>query len=77
MMNFFNMFGAQGNRMQQMMQQLQQDPRSMIQKAGVQIPEEMIGNPQEMVMHLINSGQVSSPMMQRIMPMIQQMNGKM
>ena len=76
MINFFNMFGAQGNRMQQMMQQLQQDPRSMIQKAGVQIPEEMIGNPQEMVMHLINSGQVSSPMMQRIMPMIQQMKGR-
>ena len=76
-MNLFNMFGAQGNKMQQMIQQLQQDPRSMIQQAGLQIPDEMIGNPQQMVMHLISSGQVSSPMMQRIMPMIQQMNGKM
>ena len=75
-MNIFNMFGAQGNKMQQMMQQLQQDPRAMIQQSGLQIPEEMIGNPQEMVMHLISSGQVSGPMMQRIMPMIQQLNRK-
>lgn len=75
-MNIFNMFGAQGNKMQQMMQQLQQDPRAMIQQSGLQIPEEMIGNPQEMVMHLISSGQVSGPMMQRIMPMIQQINRK-
>lgn len=75
-MNIFNMFGAQGNKMQQMMQQLQQDPREMIQQSGMQIPEEKIGNPQEMVMHLISSGQVSGPMMQRIMPMIQQLNRK-
>lgn len=75
-MNIFNMFGAQGNKMQQMMQQLQQDPREMIQQSGMQIPEEKMGNPQEMVMHLISSGQVSGPMMQRIMPMIQQLNRK-
>ena len=75
-MNIFNMFGAQGNKMQQMMQQLQQDPREMIQQSGLQIPEEKMGNPQEMVMHLISSGQVSGPMMQRIMPMIQQINRK-
>lgn len=75
-MNIFNMFGAQGNNMQQMMQQLQQDPRAMIQQSGLQIPEEKMGNPQEMVMHLISSGQVSGPLMQRIMPMIQQINRK-
>ena len=75
-MNIFNMFGAQGNKMQQMMQQLQQDTREMIQQSGLQIPEEKMGNPQEMVMHLISSGQVSGPMMQRIMPMIQQINRK-
>ena len=31
-------------------------------------------NPQAVVMHLIQTGQVSSPMLQRIMPMMQQMN---
>lgn len=76
MMNFFNMFGNQGNRMQQMMQQLQQDPQGAIRQAGLQIPDEMMGNPQEMVMHLINSGQVNGPVLQRVMPMIRQMTGK-
>ena len=72
-MNIFNMFG---NQMQQKVQQLMQNPQAAIQQAGLQIPEEMMGNPQQMVMHLINSGQVSGPAVQRVMPMIRQMSGK-
>jgi len=58
------------------LQQLKEDPMGMAQKAGFQIPEDIKGDPRAMVMHLIQTGQVSSPMMQRIMPMIQKINGK-
>lgn len=62
--------------MQQQLQQLQSDPLSMAQKAGFQIPQNLAGNPQAMVQHLIQSGQVSNPMLQRIMPMMQKLMGK-
>ena len=58
------------------MQQLQQDPVGAAQKAGYSIPENLAGNPQAMVQHLISRGQVSNPLLQRIMPMIRQLGGK-
>ena len=64
------------NGQQMNMQQLQQDPIGMAQKAGYNIPQNLAGNPQAMVQHLIQSGQVSNPMLQKIMPMIRQMGGK-
>ena len=56
-----------------MMGQLQANPAEMIRKAGYNVPDEISGNPQATVMHLIQSGQVGGPMMQRIMPLIQRM----
>ena len=58
------------------MRQLQSDPIGMAKQKGYNIPEELAGNPQAMVMHLVNSGQVSNPMLQKIMPMIQRMQGR-
>ena len=55
------------------MQQLQQDPIGAAQRAGYNIPQELAGNPQAMVQHLLQSGQISNPMLQKIMPMIQRM----
>ena len=55
------------------LQQLMNDPQGAAEKAGFKIPAEMMGNPKEMVMHLINSGQVQGPVLQRIMPMIRMM----
>ena len=63
----------QGNNQQAQLQQVQKDPIGMGRQAGYQIPDNLAGNPQAMVMHLIQSGQVSNPMLQRIMPMIQRM----
>ena len=60
--------------MQEMLRRLQSDPKEFIQRAGVNVPEEMMNDPKAMVMHLINSGQVSNPVLQRIMPMIRNMN---
>jgi len=61
------------NNMQQQLQQLRQNPQQFIQQAGWNIPPEMMGNPQQMVMHLIQTNQVGGPMLQMIMPMIQGM----
>ena len=61
---------------QEMMRKLQENPGEFMKSAGVNVPQEMLGDPKAMVMHLIQTGQVSSPMLQRIMPMIRQMGGK-
>ena len=60
----------------EMLQKLQSNQREFIQKAGMNIPDELMSDPKAMVQHLIMTGQVSSPMLQRIMPMIRQMGGK-
>lgn len=61
------------NNMQQQLQQIRQNPQQFIQKAGWNIPPEMMGNPQQMVMHLIQTGQVGGKGMQQILPMLQQL----
>ena len=64
------------NNIQEQLRKLQSDPKGFLQRAGVNVPEEMLNNPQQMVMHLINTQQVGGPMLQRILPMIRQMGGK-
>jgi len=71
-MGLMNMFGNQREKLEQ----IRNDPLGMAKQAGFQIPEELANDPKQMVMHLIGSGQVTNPMLQRIMPMIRQMNGK-
>ena len=61
---------------QEALSQLQSNPKEFFKQAGVNVPDNLMGNPQAMVMHLINTNQVSSPILQRIMPMIRQMGGK-
>jgi hypothetical protein len=63
------------NGQQMNMQQLQNDPVGMAKQAGYNIPQNLAGNPQAMVQHLIQTGQVSNPMLQKIMPMIQRLGG--
>ena len=58
------------------LQQIQQDPIGMAKQAGYNIPQNLAGNPQAMVQHLIQTGQVGGPMMQKIMPMMQKLMGK-
>lgn len=58
------------------LRRLQDNPKEFLQKFGVNIPDELMGNPQAMVMHLIQTGQVKNPMIEKIMPMIRQMGGK-
>ena len=64
------------NNMQEMLRRIQSNPKEFIQRAGMNVPEEMLNDPKAIVMHLINTNQVSGPVMQMIMPMIRQMGGK-
>ena len=62
--------------MQEALRRLQSNPQEFFKRAGVNVPQEIVNNPQAIVMHLINTNQVGGPMLQRIMPMIQRMGGK-
>lgn len=61
------------NNMQQKLMQLRQNPQQFIQQAGLKIPQEMMSDPQQMVIHLINTNQVGGPIAQMIKPMIKNM----
>lgn len=62
--------------MQDAMAQLQANPAQMIRQRGFSVPDEIAGNPQATVMHLIQSGQVGGPVMQRIQPMLNMLMGR-
>ena len=70
MMNMMN------PNMQEQLRKLQSDPREFLTRAGMNVPDEILNDPQAIVMHLIKTGQVSGPVMQRVMPMIRQLGGK-
>ena len=74
-MSLFNRMSTPSN-MQEALQKLQSDPGSAIREAGVKIPDNLMGNPQAMVQHLIQTGQVGGAALQRVMPMIQRLMGK-
>lgn len=61
---------------QEALNKLQRNPAEFFKQAGVNVPAEIMNNPQAVVMHLINTNQVGGQMLQRIMPMIQQVTGK-
>ena len=58
---------------QEQMRQIQSDPVGMGRQKGYDIPPELAGDPKAMVQHLIMTGQVSNPLLMKIMPMIQRM----
>ena len=64
------------NNMDLQLQQLRNNPQQFVKQAGWNIPEEIMGNPQAMVMHLIQTGQVGGAAVQRIMPMMKMMGVK-
>ena len=49
--------------MQDALRELKQNPAQLIQKAGYQVPASIANNPQAAVMHILQSGQVRSPVM--------------
>lgn len=61
---------------QDAMAQLRSNPAQLMKQAGFNVPDEIASNPQASVMHLIQSGQVGGPMMQRIQPLLSRMIGR-
>ena len=58
------------------LQQIQNDPVGMAKQAGYNIPQNLAGNPQAMVQHLIQTGQIGGPKLKQAMQMIRQLTGK-
>lgn len=56
--------------------QLKANPAAMLKQAGYNVPGNIGNDPQKMVMHLIQSGQVGGPMMRMIQPMLARMGVK-
>ena len=50
--------------------QLRMNPAQLIKQAGYNVPSNIANNPQAAVMHILQSGQVSNPMMNMLMRMI-------
>lgn len=72
-MSIFDQLGGQQaapmNPMQ-MIQQIKSDPAGMLRQKGLTIPAGM-NNPQQIVQHLLQSGQVPQARYQQIMQMMQ------
>ena len=62
--------------MQDAMGQLRANPAQFIRQSGFQVPDELANNPQAAAMHLIQTGQVKGPVMQRIQPMLNMLMGR-
>jgi len=54
---------------QQMISQLRQNPAALLKQAGLNIPSGM-NDPQQIIQHLLNSGQVPQQRYQQIMQMM-------
>ena len=62
--------------MQEQLRKLQSNPKEFIKQTGANIPEELMNDPKAMVMHMINTNQVSNPILQMVQPMIRQLGGR-
>ena len=58
--------------MQDALQQLKRNPAQLIRQAGYNIPANLANNPQAAVMHILQSGQVRSP----VLNLLSRMMGK-
>lgn len=58
------------------MQQLRQNPIEAARQAGYQIPANLANDPRAMFQHLMQTGQIQNPMMQKLLPMMQKLGLK-
>jgi len=77
-MSIFDSLGnapqTQGNPMQ-MLSQLKSNPVSMLKQAGYIVPEGLNG-PQEIINHLLNSGQINNSRLNMAQQMARQFRGR-
>lgn len=68
-MSLLDRLSGQQQNPQQILQQLQQDPAGMLKQKGLNIPAGM-KNPQQIVNHLISSGQIPNARLQQVLQMM-------
>ena len=68
-MGLYDKLGGQQQNPQQIIKQLQQDPAGMLKQKGLTIPQGMT-NPQQIVNHLISSGQIPNARLQQVLQMM-------
>ena len=66
---FDSLSGMKQQNPMQMVRQLQANPAAMLRSRGLNIPDGM-SNPQQIVQHLVQSGQVPNSRLQQIMQMM-------
>ena len=64
------LMGGAGMNMMQMLTQLKNNPMALLQQAGFNVPANM-NSPQEIIQHLMNSGQVNQSQVNRAQQMAQ------
>ncbi len=69
-MSLFNNLGNNGNNPLMMLQELKSDPAQMLGRAGYKIPAGMT-SPQQIVNHLLQSGQVTNAKLTQAQQMAQ------
>lgn len=57
----------------QLLQQLRSNPAQLLQQAGFNVPANILGNPQAIVQHLLQSGQLTQGRFAQAQQMAQQM----
>ena len=60
----------------QILSQLRSNPVQMLSKAGYNIPENISGNPQAIVQHLLNTNQITQQRLNQSQMMANRMMGK-
>ena len=64
------MGGMGGMNLMQMMSQLRTNPTGLLQKAGFNVPAN-VSSPQEIIQHLMNSGQINQEQVNQAQQMAQ------
>ena len=72
-MSLFNKVTGQKKAPEFTMQDVQNDPVGIAQKVGYNIPQNIAGNPQAMVQHLLQSGQIGPQQFQQAMQRVRNM----
>lgn len=84
-MSFFNNLGKKsggngdqsGVTIQDALRQVNEHPEECLRAAGFKVPNEIMGDQQKTVMHLIRTGQVGGPVMRMIAPILGKMGIKL
>ena len=65
-----------GQNMMQMLSQLKSNPMALLQRAGFNVPAN-ISNPQQIIQHLTQTGQINQQMLNNAQQMAQMFNANM